>query len=189
MKCKKKRKNLNWNTTQGFNSVTTSCCVHVKKRERRDRINEEKEERTGRGEAGDVREGNTGNVEQWQRKHERAEAPHPSASWMLTFTRFAAPRSSETHREETLREGEGKEKRRITNSLQKQSKLQNPLINLFSPCAYSNVSFPAGRGDSDTFLYLRALRNRKLFQKQHKQQRVKEKWQGNGDKQNFTVGF
>lgn len=70
-------------------------------------------------------------------------------------------------RRETQRR-RGQRKRRITNSLQKQSKLQNPLINLFSPCAYSHVSFPAGRGDSDTFLYLRALRNRKLFQKQQK---------------------
>lgn len=83
-------------------------------------------------------------------EHELVVVSHPSASWMLTFTRFAAPRSSEPHKD---RENE----RGITNSLQITLKMRNSLINVFSPCTFSNTLFPAGRVDRYTFIPVNAL--------------------------------
>ena len=60
----------------------------------------------------------------------RAVVPHPSASWMLTFTRFAAPRSSETEKRDKGWDSKNK------LSLQKQSEylksIQKSVINVFS---------------------------------------------------------
>lgn len=128
------------------------------------------------------RHGCGGNDRRTRNKH--VVVPHPSASWMLTFTLFAAPSSSETQREKRHRKWEREQSKFKPN--------QNSVINVFCPWDYSNISLPAGRVDSYTFIPVRTT-SRTTSQRLYSfftatTKKVKEKWQGKGDKEKSFLG-
>lgn len=82
------------------------------------------------------------NVEQWH--GELVVVPHPSASWMLTLTRFAAPRSSAStdtvSERERERAKEGKNKKTVQmDSSYSAMPVLTWVNHVFFPCAFLSL--------------------------------------------------